>query len=66
MVKLQKRFAYRYKGKEEEKVHYKYVITVPEGIVNELGLEEGDDLDQRVVNGRLVIQASDGQRRMRK
>jgi len=51
MVKLQKRFAYKYKDKE----HYKHVITVPEEAVERLGWKEGQELEQILEKDALVI-----------
>lgn len=52
MVKLQKRFAYRYK----DRAHYKYVVTVPSETVEELGWKEGNDLNLSVHGSSLVLQ----------
>jgi len=54
MVKLQKRFAYKYKDKE----HYKHMLTIPEEIVEELGWKEGEELKQVVQEDRLVVLSS--------
>ena len=53
MVKLQKRFAYKYKEKE----HYKHVVTVPEKIVSQLGWSEGDEIQLKVKDAKLVLSA---------
>lgn len=45
MVKLQRRFAYRYKSKEGNKDHYKYVITIPEEFIEGVGWSHGDEID---------------------
>jgi len=58
MVKLQKRFAYRYKAKEGDKVHYKHVITVPDEIVQKLGWSEGEDIEYEVKGGHLIAKQS--------
>jgi hypothetical protein len=50
-MKLQKQKAYRYKGRE----HYKYVIVVPEVIVDNLTWKEGDELVAEAKQGKLVI-----------
>jgi hypothetical protein len=44
LVKLQKRFAYKYKDKE----YYKNIITLPDVFVEKLGWKEGAELDLRV------------------
>lgn len=53
MVKLQKRFAYKYKEKE----HYKNVITVSEDILDKLGWKEGIELEEVVRGDNLIIKA---------
>jgi len=50
-MKLQKRLAYRYKGKE----YYKHVLTISQRILKELGWETGENLEQIVEGGRLII-----------
>jgi hypothetical protein len=44
LVKLQKRFAYKYKDKE----YYKNIITLPYVFVEKLGWKEGTELDLHV------------------
>ena len=44
LVKLQKRFAYKYKDKE----HYKNIITLPDVFIEKLGWKEGTELDLHV------------------
>jgi bifunctional DNA-binding transcriptional regulator/antitoxin component of YhaV-PrlF toxin-antitoxin module len=44
LVKLQKRFAYKYKDKE----YYKNIITLPDVFVEKLGWKEGTELDLHV------------------
>jgi len=56
MVQLQRRFAYKYKSKDGTKNHYKYVITIPQEIVDELMWEEGELLEPRVENRALVVE----------
>lgn len=51
MVRLQKRFAYKYKDKE----HYKYVLTVPEEKIRKLGWKEGQELEQVLESQQLII-----------
>ncbi len=60
MVKLQKRFAYHYEGKEGIKDHYKYVVTIPEELVKELKWDAGKDLGIEVVNRKLVLRPKEG------
>ena len=58
MVKLQRRFAYRYKGKQGPKAHYKYIMTIPEGVVNELKWKEGTELKPKAQDQKLVVEAA--------
>ena len=57
-MQLQKRFAYKYKRKDGTKTHYKYVITIPEDIVDKLTWKEGELLKPRVENNTLLVQAA--------
>lgn len=50
-MKLQKVVAYKY----GDKVHYKYIITIPEESISELGWKEGSELKDSIKNGSLVI-----------
>ena len=50
-MKLQKQVAYKYK----DKTHHKYVIILPENIVNELGWKEGQGLNLKVEGSRLIV-----------
>jgi formylmethanofuran dehydrogenase subunit D len=52
-VKLQKQFAYKHKDKE----HFKDVVVIPERAVNELGWKRGQELELKVTNGRLILEA---------
>lgn len=52
-MKLQRHFAYRYKGKE----HYKHVVTIPEGTMESLGWREGADLKDEIKGNALVLRA---------
>ena len=55
-MRLQKNLAYRYKTKDGQVVeHYKYVINLPEEVVEELGLKEGDELQHEVKEDRLIL-----------
>jgi bifunctional DNA-binding transcriptional regulator/antitoxin component of YhaV-PrlF toxin-antitoxin module len=51
MVKLQKRFAYKYKDKN----HYKHIITIPDEIVHQLGWKEGIEIEPKVQDNELVL-----------
>ena len=51
-IKLQRRFAYRYKDRE----HFKHILTVPEPILEELGWEEGMELTPRVKGDKLLFE----------
>jgi bifunctional DNA-binding transcriptional regulator/antitoxin component of YhaV-PrlF toxin-antitoxin module len=50
-MKLQKQIAYKYK----DKTHHKYVLIIPENLVNELGWKEGQELAITVDKNRLII-----------
>jgi formylmethanofuran dehydrogenase subunit D len=50
-VRLQKRFAYKYKDKE----HYKHVMTISEDTLERLGWKEGDELEQIVEKNALIV-----------
>jgi bifunctional DNA-binding transcriptional regulator/antitoxin component of YhaV-PrlF toxin-antitoxin module len=52
MVKLQKRFAYKYKDKE----HYKHVVIIPEELVEKLGWKTGEELKQIVQEEKLIVE----------
>ena len=51
MVRLQKRFAYKYKDKE----HYKHVVTIPDETVERLGWKEGEELQQIIEENTLIV-----------
>jgi len=51
MVKLQKRFAYRYK----EKDHFKHMITVPEKEITKLGWRQDSELEIISKDDKLII-----------
>ena len=53
-MKLQRHFAYTYKGKR----HYKNVLTIPDDIVNQLNWNIGDEIEMTVNGGSLVLQAT--------
>jgi len=50
-VKLQKVVAYKY----GDKTHYKYIITIPEETISELGWKEGSELKDSIKSGSLVV-----------
>lgn len=50
-MKLQKVVAYKY----GDKTHYKYLITIPEDTVSQLGWKEGSELKDSVKGKSLVI-----------
>jgi bifunctional DNA-binding transcriptional regulator/antitoxin component of YhaV-PrlF toxin-antitoxin module len=56
LVKLQRRFAYRYKSKEGTKNHYKYVITIPEEVIEQLEWKEGTELEPKAQDQKLVVE----------
>jgi len=51
MVRLQKRFAYKYKGKN----HYKYVVTIPSENIEKMGLDSGEELSWSYSNNTLIL-----------
>jgi hypothetical protein len=51
MVRLQKRFAYKYKNKE----HYKYVVTIPSEDIEKTGWDSGSELTWSYSNNSLVL-----------
>lgn len=50
-MKLQKQFAYNYKGKN----HYKNVIIIPDHIVLKLGWKHGQELDGEIKGNKLIL-----------
>ncbi|HJT10350.1 MAG TPA: hypothetical protein VJ771_06150 [Candidatus Nitrosotalea sp.] len=51
MVKLQKRFAYKYKDKQ----HYKHILTISSDVIDQLGWKEGVELESNAKGDILVI-----------
>jgi len=51
LVRLQKRFAYKYKDKD----HYKYVVTIPSATVAQLELPPETELEVTVENRNIVL-----------
>lgn len=41
MVRLQRQFAYKYKGKD----HFRHVVTIPDEVIQELGWKHGTNLE---------------------
>ena len=50
-MKLQKQFAYSYKGKN----HYKSVIVIPDHIVLKLGWKHGQELESEINGDKLIL-----------
>jgi antitoxin component of MazEF toxin-antitoxin module len=55
LVRLQKRFAYKYKDKD----HFKYVVTIPSDTMEQLDWEPETDLSVTVTNDALVIKPTE-------
>jgi hypothetical protein len=53
MVKLQKRFAYNYKGKD----YYKHIITIPDEYVQALGWKPDIELEPSLDKDKLILKA---------
>jgi len=53
LVKLQRRFAYRYKEKE----HYKHLVTIPNEYIQKLGWKADIELELRLEKDKLVMRA---------
>lgn len=51
-MRLQKIFAYQY----ADKPRYKYLITIPEETIQQLGWEAGSELNADVKNEKLVVE----------
>ena len=59
MVKLQKILVYKYKTKTgETKNNYKYVLNIPQKIIDELGWNNGNELELLAVKVILIINNS--------
>jgi bifunctional DNA-binding transcriptional regulator/antitoxin component of YhaV-PrlF toxin-antitoxin module len=50
-MKVQKQLS----KKRGDKIYHKYVIVLPENIIKEAKLKEGDDLDVEVKNGEVRL-----------
>lgn len=57
-MKLQKQFAYNYKGK----THYKSVIVIPKHIVLKLGWKHGQELEREIQGDKLILSMRKGVR----
>jgi bifunctional DNA-binding transcriptional regulator/antitoxin component of YhaV-PrlF toxin-antitoxin module len=53
MVKLQKRFAYKYKDKN----HYKHIVTIPDEFVEKLGWKSDIELEPVLEKDKLILRA---------
>lgn len=59
MVKLQKRFAYKYNDRD----HYKHILTVPDEYVDKLGWKDGADIELKVYKDELVLKSAKKEKR---
>jgi bifunctional DNA-binding transcriptional regulator/antitoxin component of YhaV-PrlF toxin-antitoxin module len=50
-MKLQKHFAYNYKGKN----HYKSVIVIPDNVILKLGWKHGQELESEIEGDKLIL-----------
>ncbi|MFZ5955317.1 MAG: AbrB/MazE/SpoVT family DNA-binding domain-containing protein [Nanoarchaeota archaeon] len=50
-MKLQKRFIRKVNNKD----YYKYILNVPPMIIKESGIKEGEEIDIKVENGKIVL-----------
>ena len=50
-MKLQKHFAYKYKGKN----HYKSVVVIPDQVVLKLGWKHGQELESKIKGDKLIL-----------
>jgi hypothetical protein len=53
LVKLQKRFAYKYKDKD----HYKHIVTIPDEFVEALGWKADTELEPKLDRDKLILRA---------
>ena len=55
-VKLQKHNAYTYKANSGRRIeHFKYLVNVPEGTLNDLGWNEGQELNFTIRHNSLIL-----------
>ncbi len=52
MVKVQRRFAYKYKNRD----HYKHIVTIPDDVIQTLGWKEGQDVEPSTEDGKLILE----------
>ena len=50
-MKLQKQFAYEYKGKK----HYKSILIIPNNVVLKLGWKYGQELESKIEGDKLIL-----------
>lgn len=56
MVTLQKNIAYTYRNKKgNERTHYKYVVNLPENVIEKLGWQPGEQLEAIAKDGKLIF-----------
>lgn len=53
-MRLQRHFAYTYKGRK----HYKNVLTIPDDVVNQLGWNIGDEINPTINGDTLFLKAT--------
>lgn len=51
MVKLQRRFAYKYKDKD----HYKHIVTIPEELMEQLGWDDKNIELEPSIDGKKLV-----------
>ncbi len=56
LVKLQKRFSYKYKGKD----YFKHVITIPGRIIADLGWNCETEVESKVEGEKLIVTKKKG------
>lgn len=54
-MKLQKQVAYKYK----DKIHYKFVLIIPQDIITELRWKVGQELNPQIDGKKLVLEPSE-------
>ena len=50
-MKLQKQFAYSYKGQK----HYKNVVVIPDDVLLRLGWKKGQELESKIQEEKLIL-----------
>lgn len=61
-MKLQRQLAYKYKDTK----HYKWVVVIPENVLNQLGWKAGEDLKPIIDEDKLIIKLNDEKEVMKK